>query len=187
MGDPREIEMNPAVCVVTDRIDTLHRRRAANHALRPPRRGERGVQRASHPRAQGSRQLPCIRWPHRSDFQLRTLDEVAGKRVVVLGYGKSACDAAVEVARCAHTTTLVAKDFFWKLPTYIGGVLHYSYLLLTRVVSAMTSSTNVSGSEQSGADPPLRERRCFRGSDLGGLNEVMDTIGSPLRRSSFHP
>lgn len=76
--------------------------------------------------------------------QLRSLDEVAGKRVVVLGYGKSACDAAVEVARCAHTTTLVAKNMFWKLPTYIGGLLHYSYLLLTRVVSAMTTFPKVS-------------------------------------------
>ncbi|GFZ49909.1 hypothetical protein JCM24511_07312 [Saitozyma sp. JCM 24511] len=56
--------------------------------------------------------------------QLLLLDQVAGKRVVVLGYGKSACDAEVEVARVANSTTLVAKGLFWKLPTYVGGLLH---------------------------------------------------------------
>lgn len=68
--------------------------------------------------------------------QLLSLEQVAGKRVVMLGYGKSACDAAVEIARVANFTMLVAKGLFWKLPRYVGGVLHYSYLLLTRVVSA---------------------------------------------------
>lgn len=67
--------------------------------------------------------------------QLHSLDIVNDKQTIVLGYGKSACDAAIEIAQVAKSTTLVAKGVFWKVPTYVGGVLHYSYLFLTRLVS----------------------------------------------------
>ncbi|ORY89776.1 hypothetical protein BCR35DRAFT_317225 [Leucosporidium creatinivorum] len=67
--------------------------------------------------------------------QLGCVEDVKGKNVIIVGYGKSACDAAQVVSDMATSTTVVARRLLWKLPTYVLGVLHYSYLLLNRVVS----------------------------------------------------
>ncbi|WWC73886.1 uncharacterized protein I206_107858 [Kwoniella pini CBS 10737] len=67
---------------------------------------------------------------HTSSFH--RLVDVKDKNVIVLGFGKSACDTAVAATNSAQSVTIVARDIIWKLPTYLGGVVHYSYLLLTR-------------------------------------------------------
>lgn len=66
-----------------------------------------------------------------SDFT--DLEDARGRDVLVVGYGKSACDAAVEVSDVAASTTVVARELLWKMPRYLGGVLNYKYLLLTRL------------------------------------------------------
>ncbi|WRT69903.1 uncharacterized protein IL334_006894 [Kwoniella shivajii] len=72
---------------------------------------------------------------HSSNFH--HLSSIKDKNVVVVGYGKSACDAAVSVATSAKSVTIVARNIIWKLPTYVGGVLHFSLLLLTRFGEAL--------------------------------------------------
>lgn len=65
--------------------------------------------------------------------QLTSLEDARGKHVVVVGYGKSACDVAAEVAPVAAGTQVVARHLLWKLPKRLGNALNYKYLLLTRM------------------------------------------------------
>lgn len=61
------------------------------------------------------------------------LHEARDKDVVVVGYGKSACDIAFEISEVADTTTVVARELLWKMPKKIGNLLPYKYLMLTRM------------------------------------------------------
>lgn len=81
-----------------------------------------------------------------SDFQ--SLDQVRGKHVVVVGYGKSACDITVEIAQVAASTTVVARELLWKMPRKIKGVLNYKYLMLTRMGEGLFRYRTVSGMER---------------------------------------
>ncbi|GAA2749651.1 flavin-containing monooxygenase [Amnibacterium kyonggiense] len=56
-----------------------------------------------------------------------------GRDVVVLGWGKTACDVAVVAADRARTATLVARELRWKYPKRIGSRLTFRHLLLTRL------------------------------------------------------
>ncbi|GAA1879956.1 flavin-containing monooxygenase [Williamsia serinedens] len=66
-----------------------------------------------------------------SDFH--DLDDARGENVIVLGYGKSACDVAVPISDVAGTTTVVARQLLWKMPRKLGGLLNYKFLMLTRM------------------------------------------------------
>lgn len=79
---------------------------------------------------------------------VHSLDEVAGKHVIMVGYGKSAHDTAVEVAKVAASTTVVARDLLWKVPRYIGGVVNYKNLLLTRLGEALFPYSDRRGFEK---------------------------------------
>jgi cation diffusion facilitator CzcD-associated flavoprotein CzcO len=52
----------------------------------------------------------------------RTPEVFAGKRVVVLGIGNSACDIAVESSRHARATYLAMRRGAWVIPKYLFGV-----------------------------------------------------------------
>ncbi|GAB4084745.1 NAD(P)/FAD-dependent oxidoreductase [Myceligenerans cantabricum] len=65
--------------------------------------------------------------------QLNDIESVRGKHVVVVGYGKSACDVAAEIGEVAASTTVVARHLLWKMPKKIGGALNMKYLLLNRL------------------------------------------------------
>jgi cation diffusion facilitator CzcD-associated flavoprotein CzcO len=69
--------------------------------------------------------------------QLNTLDDARGKHVVVVGYGKSACDVAAEIGPVAESTTVVARQLLWKMPKRVGKVLNMKYLLLSRLGEAL--------------------------------------------------
>ncbi|WP_402466341.1 flavin-containing monooxygenase [Isoptericola aurantiacus] len=69
--------------------------------------------------------------------QLTDLEAARGKNVVVVGYGKSACDVAAEIGPVAASTTVVARQLLWKLPKKLGKALNYKYLLLTRLGEAL--------------------------------------------------
>jgi cation diffusion facilitator CzcD-associated flavoprotein CzcO len=43
-----------------------------------------------------------------------TLDEARGRHVIVVGYGKSACDVAVSLSQVAASVTVVARRLLWK-------------------------------------------------------------------------
>jgi len=77
------------------------------------------------------------------------------KHVVVIGYGKSACD----IAEVAASTTLVARRLLWKMPPTIAGVLNYKHLMLTRAGEAL-----------------------FRYIEPRGVERVLHGPGEPLRR-----
>jgi dimethylaniline monooxygenase (N-oxide forming) len=65
--------------------------------------------------------------------QLTDVESVRDKHVVVVGYGKSACDIAAEIGQVAASTTVVARHLLWKMPKRIAGGLNFKYLLLTRL------------------------------------------------------
>lgn len=69
--------------------------------------------------------------------QLTSLDDARGKHVVVVGYGKSACDVAAEIGPIAQSTTVVARNLLWKMPKRVGRVLNMKYLLLSRMGEAL--------------------------------------------------
>lgn len=83
-----------------------------------------------------------------SPSELHDLDAVEGKHVVVVGYGKSACDVAARIAEVASTTTVVARSLLWKVPPKIKGVLNYKYLLLTRMGEGLFPYRRIKGVEK---------------------------------------
>lgn len=68
---------------------------------------------------------------HATEF--RNLDEANGKNVVVVGYGKSSCDVAVSISDVANSTTVVARELMWKMPKWIGKLVNYKFVMLTRL------------------------------------------------------
>ncbi|MEJ2869874.1 NAD(P)/FAD-dependent oxidoreductase [Actinomycetospora sp. OC33-EN08] len=71
-----------------------------------------------------------------------------GAHVVVVGYGKSACDVAVAVADSAASTDVIARQLLWKVPRHIGGVLNFKHLLLTRMGEALFRYIRLQGFEK---------------------------------------
>ena len=83
-------------------------------------------------------------WPGRSEFEaaggivvtpssLGTGALLDGRDVVIVGWGKTACDLAVVAAQRARSATLVVRQVHWKYPKRIGRRLTAQHLLLTRV------------------------------------------------------
>jgi hypothetical protein len=69
--------------------------------------------------------------------ELHDAEQARGKRVLVVGYGKSACDVTVPVSQVAASTDVVARHLLWKVPRRIGGFLNFKLLLLTRMGEAL--------------------------------------------------
>lgn len=72
---------------------------------------------------------------HNSAFKTR--GQARGRRVVVVGYGKSATDAALESAEVASRTHLLVRTPYWPVPQKVFGVLPIKWLLLTRTASSL--------------------------------------------------
>ncbi|HEY6787325.1 MAG TPA: NAD(P)/FAD-dependent oxidoreductase, partial [Trebonia sp.] len=69
--------------------------------------------------------------------ELHDEERAQGKRVLVVGYGKSACDVTVPVSQVAASTDVIARHLLWKVPRRIGGILNFKMLLLTRMGEAL--------------------------------------------------
>lgn len=69
--------------------------------------------------------------------EMRSADEAAGGRVVVVGFAKSAADAAVAAAGAARVVTLVYRRAQWKMPKRFFGRVHLKYVLTTRFSEAL--------------------------------------------------
>ncbi|MDN5758985.1 MAG: NAD(P)/FAD-dependent oxidoreductase [Tomitella sp.] len=80
--------------------------------------------------------------------EMRSLDQVRGKHAVIVGYGKSACDIAVETSTAARSTTVVARNLLWKMPRRVKGVINYKYLLLTRLGEGLFPYRRLKGFER---------------------------------------
>ena len=68
---------------------------------------------------------------------LKSRDQLRGRRVAVLGYGKSATDAALESAAVAAETHNVIREPHWPLPPRLAGILPFKWGMLNRLASAL--------------------------------------------------
>lgn len=90
--------------------------------------------------------------------ELKSRDQLSGKRVCVLGYGKSATDAALESAAVAAETHIVVREAHWPIPTRLAGVLPFKWGMLTRMASTLI---------------PLYQKPT-------GVERIVHTLGKPL-------
>lgn len=79
---------------------------------------------------------------------LYSLEQVRGRNAIIVGYGKSACDIAVEVATAAASTTVIARELLWKMPRKVSNLLNYKYLMLTRLGEGLFRYRTVTGPEK---------------------------------------
>lgn len=86
-----------------------------------------------------------------------------GKNVLVVGYGKSACDVTVPLSEVAASTHVIARQLLWKVPRKIAGVLNFKMLLLTRMGEAL-----------------------FRYHRLRGVEKFLHGPGNPIRRNMLN-
>jgi len=69
--------------------------------------------------------------------ELHDAQQARGKHVLVVGYGKSACDVTVPISEVAASTDVIARHLLWKVPRRIGGFVNFKMLLLTRMGEAL--------------------------------------------------
>jgi cation diffusion facilitator CzcD-associated flavoprotein CzcO len=70
---------------------------------------------------------------------------VKGKRVVVLGFSKSATDIAVNVVKAgAAAVTIVYLEPVWRIPYFIGGLINFKRILYIRAQEIMFPGWNQS-------------------------------------------
>ena len=75
-------------------------------------------------------------------------EEARGKHVLVVGYGKSACDVTVPVSQVAASTDVIARQLLWKVPRLIAGKVNFKMLLLTRMGEALFRYLRLRGFEK---------------------------------------
>lgn len=73
--------------------------------------------------------------------QRLTLDEARGRHVIVVGYGKSACDVAVALSAVAESLTIVARRLLWKGSKRLAG-RDIEDVAMTRVTETMFAHPN---------------------------------------------
>ena len=72
---------------------------------------------------------------HNSEFTNQS--QVRDKKVAVVGFGKSATDAALEAATVAKETTIIFREAHWPLPAKVAGVLPFKWVMLNRLTSTL--------------------------------------------------
>ncbi|SMD22900.1 flavin-containing monooxygenase [Kibdelosporangium aridum] len=97
-----------------------------------------------------------------SDFH--DVEEARGKHVLVVGYGKSACDVTVPISQVAASTDVIARQMLWKVPRKVAGVLNFKMLLLTRMGEALFRYRHLRGFEKFLHGPGNRMRRSMLNS-----------------------
>ena len=68
---------------------------------------------------------------------LTTTAPLVGKRVAVVGFGKSASDAALEAAAVATETSLIFRNTHWPVPPLLAGLLPFKWAMLNRLTSTL--------------------------------------------------
>lgn len=64
--------------------------------------------------------------------QVRDLEPLRGRDVVVVGFGKSALDIAEAALPVARSTAIVCNRTLWKVPRYLLGFINAKHLILSR-------------------------------------------------------
>src|SRR5436305_9176635 len=94
-----------------------------------------------------------------SDFH--DVEAARGEHVLVVGYGKSACDVTVAISGVAASTDVIARQLLWKVPRRIAGFLNFKMLLLTRLGEALFRYRRLRGFEKFLHGPGNRVRRAM--------------------------
>jgi len=94
-------------------------------------------------------------------------EEARGRHVLVVGYGKSACDVTVPISAVAASTDVIARQLLWKVPRKVGGVLNFKMLLLTRLGEALFRYLRLRGME-----------KFLHGPGNGIRRSMLNSIGS---------
>jgi Flavin-binding monooxygenase-like len=99
--------------------------------------------------------------------ELHDEQQAQGKRVLVVGYGKSACDITVPISEVAASTDVIARHLLWKVPRRIGGVVNFKLLLLTRMGEALFKYLRPRGVE-----------KFLHGPGNGLRGQMINSVGS---------
>lgn len=83
--------------------------------------------------------------------------QIEGKRVIIVGFGRSATDITAYAVALAKECTLVFRQSLWKVPKFFLGLVNIKYILLTRFSEAWL---------------PYRQLR--------GMQKVLHTFGKPI-------
>lgn len=105
----------------------------------------------------------------RAAADFRDVEDARDRHVVIVGYGKTACDIAYEAAGVAASTAVIARQLLWKVPRKVGGVLNFKHLLLTRMGEALFRWQHPRGMERFLHGPGNRLRRSMLNS-VGSLS-----------------
>lgn len=84
-------------------------------------------------------------FPGESEFQgtimhnsaIKTRDPLEGRRVAVVGYGKSATDAALEAEAVARDVHLIFRTPHWPVPRNLAGIIPFKWGMLNRMTNAL--------------------------------------------------
>lgn len=117
---------------------------------------------------------------HSSEFV--DLELARDKKVMVIGYGKSSCDAAMSAASVAASTHVVARNIIWKIPKKIGGLVNFKHLLLTRLGEGLFPYVEIKGFDKflHGMGTPLRKAM------LGGMSTII-SHQLKMKKTGLHP
>jgi cation diffusion facilitator CzcD-associated flavoprotein CzcO len=99
------------------------------------------------------------------------VEDARDRHVVVVGYGKTACDIAQEASGVAAHTAVIARQLLWKVPRKVGGVLNFKHLLLTRMGEALFRWQHIRGLE-----------RFLHGPGNGLRKRMLNSVGSLAAR-----
>jgi cation diffusion facilitator CzcD-associated flavoprotein CzcO len=92
-------------------------------------------------------------------IEFHDAEQARGKHVLVVGYGKSACDVTVPISEVAASTDVIARQLLWKVPRKVGGRLNFKMLLLTRLGEALFRYRYLRGMEKFLHGPGKRLRQ----------------------------
>lgn len=70
-------------------------------------------------------------------YDLQNLEILKGKKVAVVGYGKSATDMALASSTVAAKTTNIFRTAYWPVPRKLAGILPFKWGMLSRMTSAL--------------------------------------------------
>ena len=68
---------------------------------------------------------------------LKTTALLDGKKVAIVGFGKSATDAAMESATVAAETTIIFREAHWPVPPKLAGILNFKWAMFNRLTSTL--------------------------------------------------
>ncbi|NNE21918.1 MAG: NAD(P)-binding domain-containing protein [Rhizobiales bacterium] len=89
---------------------------------------------------------------------LKSADLLDGKNIAVIGYGKSATDAALSASKHGQSAHIIARKLHWPVPRNLAGILPFKWGLLNRLTVTVI--------------PPYKT--------LTALEHAVHSVGKPL-------